>query len=98
MLVNVVKKGEIVSVRLSTGEELVGTLKEDELESKGYVVIEQPLIVGRSEKGFGLMPYMMTSPPEASAKITQTHIMTMAPTMEEVAKGYKKQTSKIVSL
>ena len=35
MLVNVVKKGEIVSLRLSTGEELVGTLKEDELESKG---------------------------------------------------------------
>tara|TARA_B110000503_G_C7005244_1_gene353295 strand:+ start:530 stop:826 length:297 start_codon:yes stop_codon:yes gene_type:complete len=98
MLLKVVKKGEIVSVRLSTGEELVGTLREDELESKGYVVIEQPLIVGRSESGFGLMPYMMTLDPESTVKITQTHIMTLAATMEEVAKGYRKQTSKIAIL
>jgi small nuclear ribonucleoprotein (snRNP)-like protein len=30
MLLNVVKKGEIVSCRLSTGEELVGTLREED--------------------------------------------------------------------
>ena len=56
MLVNIVKKGEIVSLRLSTGEELVGTLRDEDTKE---ITIEQPLIVGRSEKGFGLMPYLM---------------------------------------
>jgi len=95
MLVNIVKKGEIVSLRLSTGEELVGTLRDEDTKE---ITIEQPLIVGRSEKGFGLMPYLMTVEQESSVKISTRHIMSIGATMEEVAKGYKKQTSKIVSL
>jgi hypothetical protein len=95
MLLNVVKKGEIVSCRLSTGEELVGTLRE---EDKNEITIEQPLVVGRSENGLGLMPYMMTIEPESTVKISTSQVMSMAATGEEVAKGYKKQTSKIVSL
>jgi|TARA_B110000902_G_scaffold96728_1_gene114374 hypothetical protein len=95
MLINVVKTGEIVSLRLSTGEELVGTLRE---EDKNQITIEQPLIVGRSENGLGLMPYMMTIEQESTVKISTSNIMSIGATMEEVAKGYRKQTSKIVSL
>jgi hypothetical protein len=44
------------------------------------------------------MPYMMTIEPESTVKISTSQVMSMAATGEEVAKGYKKQTSKIVSL
>ena len=94
MLLEVIKPGEVVSCRLSTGEELVGTLKSESAES---VELSKPLIVGRSENGFGLMPYMMTVSPESMVKISLEHIMTLAKTNEEITKGYQKQTSDIIT-
>ena len=94
MLLEVIKPGEIVSLRITTGEELVGTLKT---EDDKIVELAKPLIVGRSETGFGLMPYMMTVSPHASVKIKQAHIMTMAKTNDEIGKGYQKQTSDIIT-
>jgi hypothetical protein len=94
MLLEVIKPGEVVSCRLTTGEELVGTLKT---EADDSVELTKPLIVGRSESGFGLMPYMMTVSPEATVKIKQSHIMTLAKTNEEISKGYKQQTSDIIT-
>ena len=71
MLLEVIKEGEIVSVRLSTGEELVAVLKKDDMDSKGSMKLSKPLIVGRSESGFGLMPYMMTVSPESTTLMQQ---------------------------
>mgnify|MGYP000909086099 CR=1 FL=1 len=94
MLLEIIKPGEVVSCRLSTGEELVGVLKSESTES---IELSKPLIVGRSNEGFGLMPYMMTVSAESTVKISPDHIMTMAKTNEEVSKGYTKQTSDIIT-
>ena len=45
MLINVVKTGEIVSLRLSTGEELVGTLREED---------KNQITIGSTSKLFGI--------------------------------------------
>lgn len=94
MLLEVIKPGEVVSCRLATGEELVGVLKSESTEA---IELSKPLIVGRSQEGFGLMPYMMTVSPDSTVKISPDHIMTMAKTNEEVSKGYTKQTSDIIT-
>ena len=94
MLLEIIKPGEIVSLRLTTGEELVGTLKT---ESVDVIELAKPLIVGRSETGFGLMPYMMTVSPDTTAKIKQIHIITLAKTNDEIGAGYQKQTSDIIT-
>ena len=53
MLIEVIKVNEVVSCRLTTGEELVARLKKDKRDD-GYVELDTPLIVGRSAEGFGL--------------------------------------------
>ena len=50
MLIEVIKENEVVSCRLTTGEELVARLKKDKRED-GYVELDTPLIVGRSAEG-----------------------------------------------
>ena len=94
MLIEVIKENEVVSCRLTTGEELVATLKKDK-RNDGYVELDTPLIVGRSAEGFGLMPYMMTVNPESTVTIKMEHILSMAKTNDEISKGYIKQTSGI---
>ena len=74
MLIEVIKENEVVSCRLTTGEELVARLKKDKRDD-GYVELDTPLIVGRSADGFGLMPYMMTVNPESTITIKMEHIL-----------------------
>ena len=97
MLIEVIKVNEVVSCRLTTGEELVARLKKDKRDD-GYVELDTPLIVGRSAEGFGLMPYMMTVNPESTVTIKMEHILSMAKTNDEISKGYTNQTSKIETL
>jgi len=97
MLIEVIKEGEVVSCRLTTGEELIARLKKDNRD-KGSVELTQPLIVGRGPEGFGLMPYMMTVNPDTTVEIKMEHILSMAKTNDEITKGYTKQTSKIETL
>jgi len=98
MLIEVIKENEVVSCRLTTGEELIARLKKDKRESSNSVELTQPLIVGRGPEGFGLMPYMMTVNPESTVEIKMEHILSMAKTNDEITKGYTKQTSKIETL
>tara|TARA_B100000902_G_scaffold34893_1_gene41990 strand:- start:73728 stop:74024 length:297 start_codon:yes stop_codon:yes gene_type:complete len=98
MLIEVIKENEVVSCRLTTGEELVARLKKDRRDKDNLVELSQPLIVGRSAEGFGLMPYMMTVNPESTVTIKMEHILSMAKTNDEISKGYTKQTSKIETL
>ena len=97
MLIEVIKENEVVSCRLTTGEELVARLKKDK-RNDGYVELDTPLIVGRGPEGFGLMPYMMTGNPESTVTIKMEHILSMGKTNDEISKGYTKQTSKIETL
>ena len=98
MLIEVIKEGEVVSCRLTTGEELIARLKKDRRDKDNLVELTQPLIVGSSAEGFGLMPYMMTINPESAVEIKMEHILSMHKTNEEITKGYQKQTSKIETL
>ena len=97
MLIEVIKENEVVSCRLTTGEELVARLKKDKRED-GYVELDTPLIVGRSAEGSGLMSLYDDSESESTVSIKMEHVLSMAKTNDEISKGYTKQTSKIETL
>lgn len=97
MLLEVIKKGDVVSIRLSTGEELVGTLLVDEGISTKEVEIDKPMIIGRTpDGGFGLMPFMITTN-STKIKVSAAHVMAMAKTSDEIAKTYTQQVSEIIT-
>ena len=86
---------DVVSIKLSSGEELVGKLIE---EGPEVVTIAKPLMLAQTAKGMGLAPYMFTVDPEkAQLRFNHTNIITMTKTMETMAKQYIQSTTGLVT-
>jgi len=89
------KENDVVSIKLSSGEELVGKLIE---EGPEVVTISKPLMLAQTAKGMGLAPYMFTVDPEkAQLRFNHTNIITMTKTMETMAKQYIESTTGLVT-
>jgi hypothetical protein len=86
---------DVVSVKLSSGEEIVGKLVE---EGPEVITIAKPLMLAHTPKGMGLAPYMMTVNPEtAQLKFSDRNIITISKTMETMAKQYIQSTTGLVT-
>lgn len=93
MLLDITKQGDVISIRLSTGEEMLGTLVK---EAAGNLEVSKPMIVARSPDGnMGLIPFMVTTNSEKYT-LSLTHVMAYAKTQDEIAKLYSEQTSSIL--
>lgn len=84
--------GEIVTLKLSTGEELVGRLSE---EADTYYMIDHPLTLVAGPKGLGLQPWLFTVEPSKTYKIYKDKVMTMQATMKEMSDSYLQGTTGI---
>jgi Na+-translocating ferredoxin:NAD+ oxidoreductase RnfG subunit len=96
MLINIIKEGDVISVRLSTGEEVLCTLVKDAYEKSEKLEVSTPMVVARAPDGnMGLIPFMITA---AADKITLSskHVMSFAKTDDNIAKVYLEQTSNIL--
>lgn len=88
------KINDVVSIKLSSGEELVGKLVD---ESGDTVTLSKPLMLSMTQKGMGLAPYMFTVDPESKISFNQKNIITLAKTMETMAKQYIQSTTGLVT-
>lgn len=88
------KVNDVVSIKLSSGEELVGKLVD---ESGDTVTLSKPLMLSMTQKGMGLAPYMFTVDPESKISFNQKNIITLAKTMETMAKQYIQSTTGLVT-
>jgi len=88
------KVNDVVSIKLSSGEELVGKLVD---ESGDTVTLSKPLMLSMTQKGMGLAPYMFTVDPESKISFNEKNIITLAKTMETMAKQYIQSTTGLVT-
>ena len=89
------KENDIVSIKLSSGEEIVGKLVEE--TSDGFT-ISKPLMLAQTPKGMGLAPYMFTVDPEkAQLKFNEKNVITITKTMSTMAKQYIQSTTGLVT-
>jgi len=88
-----IKKGEVVSIRLITGEEVIGTLEE---EKDTGVKVSKPMTVSMNQQGYGLMPFMLTVDPDQSHFIQSSHVMSMVKTNEGTEKAYVQSTTNLI--
>ena len=90
---NTKTEGTIVSLKLSTGEEIIGKIIEDNLTD---ILLSKPLSLGMGPEGPGLIPVMMSvNVNEQDLRISKSFIVTSAPTRKEVADQYTTVTSGI---
>jgi len=87
-----VKSGETVTVKLSTGEELIARF-EEHLDN-GDLVIGKAVVLAPGAQGIGMVPWIMSAEPN-SITINKENILTYATTQKEIADKYIEMTSSI---
>ena len=86
------KNGDTVSLKLSSGEEIVARL--DKETPKEYT-LKKPMVLIMQAEGLGLAPYMYSVSPDAKFNILANTVSCVAKTEGEIAKQYMASTSTI---
>ena len=84
-------QGDIVSIKLLTGEEVLGRYVS---ESDTEILVKKPCTLAMGNQGMGIVPWMMTTQPETT-KLNKHTVIAYAPTDSEIAKAYTEATSSI---
>lgn len=87
-----VAAGEVITLKLTSGEELVARLEE---ETDAYYKLSHPQVIGQGPQGPGLMPYLFTVSPERDVRLLKNTVTVAEPTDEIFAKQFLEATSKI---
>jgi len=93
-----IEPGDIITLLLSNGQELVAKLVS---ENTGSVTITKPVTINigadaTGNVGIQMLPYfVITSEPDAKLEIKDSHIITRTPSNEQAKNGYIRNTTGI---
>lgn len=87
-----VTAGEVITFKLTSGEELVAKLVE---ETATHYKLSKPMVIGMGQQGPGLMPYLFTVKQEKEVKLSKHAVTVAEPTDEMFAKQFLKTTTGI---
>jgi hypothetical protein len=79
-----ISAGEVITLKLTSGEELVAKLVED---AATHYKLSRPMVIGMGQQGPGLMPYLFTVHPEKEVKLNKS-VVALA---EATDKGFADQ-------
>ena len=84
--------GEVVTLKLTSGEELVAKLVDD---SPMHYKLSHPQVIGMGPKGPGLMPYLFTVNPDTEIKLQKSTVTVAEATDAQFAKQFLESTTGI---
>jgi hypothetical protein len=87
-----VTAGEVITLKLTSGEELVAKLVE---ETDAYYKLKHPQVIGMGQQGPGLMPYLFTVSPEKEVKLLKTTVTVAEATDKTFADQFIQATTGI---
>ena len=87
-----VTAGEVVTIKLTSGEELISKLEE---ETATHFKLSKPMVLSMGPKGIGMVPYLITADPDKSVKIKNATVTAIEATQKEFADSYIQQTTGI---
>lgn len=87
-----VSVGEVITLKLTSGEELVAKLVE---ETDSHYKLSKPLVIGHTPQGPGLMPYLFTVSPDKEVKLLKTAVTVAEATDKQFADQYIQSTTGI---
>jgi len=93
MLINKgVSIGEVVTIKLTSGEELIAKLVE---ENPMQYKLNRPMVLSAGPKGIGMVPYLFTVHPDKDVNLTRSTVTVIEATDKEFADAYTSQTTGI---
>lgn len=84
--------GEVITLKLTSGEEIVAKLSE---ETASYYKLSRPMVIGMGQQGPGLMPYLFTVSPEKEIKLLKTTVTVAEATDKSFADQFIQSTTGI---
>ena len=87
-----VSVGEVVTLKLTSGEEIVAKLAE---ETATHYKLNRPMVIGMGAKGPGLMPYLFTVSPDKDIKLSKTTVTVCEATDKSFADQFIQSTTGI---
>ena len=86
------KKGDVITIKLVSGEELLGSFVED---NEKELTVTNPSVLGADPKGgMGLFPWIISAKNDQAA-IKHSTIATVADTSREIADKFRESTTGI---
>ncbi len=92
MLISSLKKVDVITIKLTSAEELIAEVVEDNEED---IVVKRPMTLIVGSKGMGLQPYMITPELQERLHFHKQNIFAMSKTAKDFSDGYLGQTSGI---
>jgi len=86
------KNGDTVSLKLTSGEEVVARLED---ETTTHTIILKPMVLIAGQQGLGLAPFMFSVSADSKFKINNTSVTCVSKTEKELASQYTQQTTGI---
>ena len=87
-----VSVGEVITLKLTSGEEIVAKLVE---ETDAYYKLSKPMVIGMGQKGPGLMPYLFTVSPDKDVKLLKQTVTVAEATDKVFADQFVQSTTGI---
>jgi|TARA_R110000851_G_scaffold283342_2_gene436905 hypothetical protein len=87
------KDGDVVSIKLASGEEMVARLDK---ETADTLILSKPSMLIATEGGMGMAPFMFTTSMESKYTMRLSGVICIVKTEAETAKMYSEKTSSIV--
>lgn len=84
--------GDVVTLKLVTGEEVLGKYVNEDVMG---ITLSKPLIIAMTAKGPAMAPVLMTVDPDKSLTFSKSAIILSAPSYKEIADQYIYQTTGI---
>jgi hypothetical protein len=84
--------GEVVTLRLTTGEEIICKLVEDTATN---VSVSKPMVLSMGQQGLGMMPFIFTVHPDKNIKLAKASVVMMEATDKQFADQYIQSTTGI---
>jgi len=85
-------QGDIVSVKLTSGEEVVGRFDD---ASNGRITLIKPMMLVAQQQGLGLGPFMFSAAPDSKFTIREAALSCVVKTEADLAKQYTTSTTGI---
>lgn len=87
-----VTAGEVVTIKLTSGEELVAKLQE---ETTTHYKLSRPLVLSMGPKGIGMVPYLFTVSPDKDISLNKATVTVISASDKEFANQYLQGTTGI---
>lgn len=84
--------GEVVTLKLTSGEELIGKLVE---ETDAHYKLSRPMVIAMGQQGPGLMPYLFTVSPDKDVKLAKGTVTVVSATDKIFADQFIQTTTGI---